>query len=95
MHFGYCVRSQKPAFQTLEVVRRYRLTDRIKPLQRCLDCNTASNRLKNGRSWTDEPLTRRYYQEFHHCPGCDKLYWKGSHYDRMRDFISWIKNQKE
>ena len=96
VHFGYCVRSQKPAFQTLEVVRRYRLNDRIKPLQRCLDCNTPLEPVEK-RAIVDrlEPLTRRYYQEFHHCPGCDKLYWKGSHYDRMRDFISWIKNQKE
>ena len=96
VHFGYCVRSQNPALQTLEVVRRYRLNDRIKPLHRCLDCNTTLEPVEK-RAIVDrlEPLTRRYYQEFHHCPGCDKLYWKGSHYDRMRDFISWIKNQKE
>ncbi len=25
----------------------------------------------------------RSYDSFTHCPGCDKLYWQGGHYDRI------------
>ena len=94
VHFGYCVRSQNPAVQTLEVVRRDALNDRIKPLQHCLEWYMPLEPVEKeaivGRL---EPLTRIYYQEFHRLPGCDNLYWKGSHYDQMRKFINWIKNQ--
>jgi hypothetical protein len=30
-----------------------------------------------------EPLTKRYFDEFHRCPACDQVYWKGSHHNRM------------
>jgi len=39
-----------------------------------------------------EPLTRRYFDEFHLCPACDRVYWKGSHYERMRLLIEQVKN---
>ena len=37
-----------------------------------------------------EPLTKQYYDEFHICTNCDQIYWKGSHYHRMNEFISDI-----
>jgi uncharacterized protein with PIN domain len=96
VHYGYCVRSQDPARQTLEIIHRYQLYGQIRPLQRCLDCNTPLEPV-DKREIIDrlELLTRRFYQEFHRCPNCDKIYWKGSHYDRMRKFIAWIEAQPE
>jgi hypothetical protein len=94
VQYGYCVRSQDPARQSLEIVQRYRLSDKIKPLQRCLDCNTPLEPVEKDRILERlEPLTRQFYHEFHICPNCHKIYWKGSHYDRMRQFISWIQSQ--
>jgi uncharacterized protein with PIN domain len=37
-----------------------------------------------------EPKTKRYYDEFHRCAACGQVYWKGSHYSRMRRFIARI-----
>ncbi len=34
-----------------------------------------------------EPKTRRYYQEFHHCTDCDRLYWQGSHYEKIENWL--------
>ncbi|MEN6408387.1 MAG: Mut7-C RNAse domain-containing protein, partial [Anaerolineaceae bacterium] len=34
-----------------------------------------------------EPLTRRYYDEFHRCPNCGQIYWKGSHYEHMLELL--------
>jgi len=34
-----------------------------------------------------EPKTRAYYNEFSICTACDQIYWKGSHYERIRQFI--------
>jgi len=33
------------------------------------------------------PKTEQYYEEFHVCPGCERIYWKGSHYRRMQRFM--------
>lgn len=30
-----------------------------------------------------EPKTRKYYNEFHRCRGCDQIYWKGSHFEKL------------
>ncbi len=96
VRFGYCVRSQDPAQQTLEVVQRYNLSESIRPLQRCLDCNTPLEPVdKQAIADQLEPLTRKYYDVFHRCPNCHKIYWKGSHYDRMRKFIDRIRAQAE
>ncbi|MBM3747860.1 MAG: twitching motility protein PilT, partial [Acidobacteria bacterium] len=27
------------------------------------------------------------YDEFRQCPGCDRLYWAGSHYQRMQRLV--------
>ena len=30
-----------------------------------------------------EPLTRKYFFEFKRCSGCGKVYWPGSHIERI------------
>jgi uncharacterized protein len=85
---GYCLRSLDPLEQLTEVVHRFELTKRIRPFHRCLRCNhplepvdkeTILDRL--------EPLTKKYFDEFHMCPDCRQIYWKGSHYERMARLI--------
>ena len=34
------------------------------------------------------PQIREDFEEFGHCTGCEKVYWAGSHYDRMRELIA-------
>jgi uncharacterized protein with PIN domain len=30
-----------------------------------------------------EPLTIKYYDEFYRCTDCGRIFWKGTHYERM------------
>ncbi|MBC5794944.1 hypothetical protein H5968_07220 [Sphaerospermopsis sp. LEGE 00249] len=30
------------------------------------------------------------YNEFHRCENCAQIYWKGSHYTRLQNFINEI-----
>lgn len=86
--FGYCVRADRPRNQLLEVVRRFDLTHQLTPFQRCLRCNELLQPVpKEEILHRLEPLTKLYYDDFHICPGCDQIYWKGSHYERMQKFI--------
>ncbi|UCG26412.1 MAG: hypothetical protein JSW55_03640 [Chloroflexota bacterium] len=37
-----------------------------------------------------EPKTKKYYHEFHMCQECRQIYWKGSHYRPLLDFVTMI-----
>jgi uncharacterized protein with PIN domain len=37
-----------------------------------------------------EPLTKLYFDEFQICPACKQIYWKGSHYEKMLEFIEKV-----
>lgn len=85
---GYLVREAQPQKQLIEVVNRFDLSRSIAPFRRCLHCNAplrpVAKELINDRLLPD---TRQRYHQFHLCPGCDRLYWKGSHYQRMTRLI--------
>ena len=85
---GYLVRAAQPREQLLEVLRRFNLSGSVAPFRRCLDCNTLLQAVpKDQISHRLPPETRKHYDEFHACPGCNRLYWKGSHYQRMAVLI--------
>jgi hypothetical protein len=85
---GCYIRAANPREQLAEVLQRFDLLGLIVPLQRCVHCNAllqpAQKELIADRL---QPETKRHYDEFSVCPACDRIYWKGSHYRRMRRFI--------
>jgi uncharacterized protein with PIN domain/sulfur carrier protein ThiS len=86
--YGYWVRSQFPQEQLREVVRRFNLAPLVGPFRRCLRCNGRLQPVsKEAVLHRLEPLTRRYYDEFHICPDCGGIYWKGTHYEHMLALI--------
>jgi hypothetical protein len=92
--YGYYVRATEPRQQVIEVLRRYDLFEEIEPFRRCVNCN---GRLvpvaKSEIADRLQPDTRRYYDEFRLCEACSRIYWKGSHYERMQQFIDWVRAQ--
>ena len=88
---GYCPRSLDPLEQLVEVIRRFELTARLQPFHRCLRCNHPLEPVgKDVILDRLEPLTKQYFDEFHLCPACGQIYWKGSHYERMQRLIEQI-----
>ncbi len=84
VHYGYWVRAKTPRQQIAEVLKRFNLEKAVTPFQRCLRCNGQLQPVSKEEVLDRlEPLTRRYYDEFHLCPACGQVYWKGSHYARM------------
>ena len=87
--YGYAVRSLMPEDQIVEVINRFRLTATVIPFHRCLRCNTRLESVsKEVILHRLEPKTKKYFNEFRICPNCDRIYWKGSHYDRMVKLIT-------
>lgn len=88
---GYWVRSKHPETQTIEIIHRFRMNGLISPFHRCLNCNSLLQPIKKEVILHRlEPLTKRYFDEFQLCPGCDRIYWKGSHYERMLKLVSRV-----
>jgi hypothetical protein len=85
---GYVVRESDPAEQLVEVVERFDLRGQFEPFKRCLRCNGLIEAVDKAAVVDRLPAnTRRYYDEFRQCPDCGRVYWKGSHYQRMRGFL--------
>lgn len=93
IRLGYCVRHDKPKDQIIEVMEIFKLNKLIVPLSRCLNCNhklVPTDKLSIIHRL--EPLTKLYYEEFHRCPQCDQIYWKGSHYKHMLDLVNQVES---
>jgi len=82
---GAFVRAQKAEAQLREVAGRYALVPLARPFTRCLECN-----LPLAAAEKHEVLERlpesvsRLHESFMRCPGCQRVYWRGSHYARMQ-----------
>jgi uncharacterized protein with PIN domain len=89
---GYWIRSDDPKMQVREVVERFDLRKKIETFTRCLECNSLIKPVSR-ESVEDRlpPKTRIYYNEFFICSGCSRIYWKGSHYERMNEFAESLK----
>lgn len=85
---GYFVREKQKHLQIREILVRFDLHMQVKPFSRCMSCNGL---LKNVARHSVENLIPEKvytsYDEFKQCPDCEKVYWKGSHYDKMRKEI--------
>jgi uncharacterized protein len=89
---GYCVRSDQPREQVVEILRRFDLTGAIQPFRRCLSCNGELERVEKAEVIDRlQPGTRQYFDEFYRCRDCGRVYWKGSHYQRMQAMIEALK----
>jgi uncharacterized protein with PIN domain len=93
---GYCVREMDPREQVREVVQRFDLYGAVSPFRRCMRCNGLLQPVaKEAIIERLEPKTQEYYDEFRTCQGCGRVYWKGSHYQRMQRLIERILTQDQ
>ncbi len=89
---GVFVRSNRPADQLVEVIRRLDLTDRLRPFSRCLPCGgLLTDVAEQDVADRLEPLTRKYYDTFRQCRECRRIYWEGSHQRRLDDLVTRIR----
>lgn len=90
---GRFMRETNPKRQVTELLRRYPLLDAIEPFRHCMKCNGLLE-------WVDKAdiahrlpsSTTEHYDDFRKCPNCQQIYWKGSHYDRMQEFMAEVLN---
>lgn len=89
---GYWVRSLKLIEQLGEIFSRFNLFNNAQPFSRCIICNGEIKPIaKNLVSDKLPSNTKQFYDDFFQCQLCNKIYWKGSHYQRMLKFFEQLK----
>jgi uncharacterized protein with PIN domain len=85
---GYWLRETDSRAQLAEILRRFDLRGLVRPFTRCISCNglledVAKETVLAGLP----PRVAGAFEEFRRCSGCGRVYWRGSHYRRMQQWI--------
>jgi uncharacterized protein with PIN domain len=92
VEFGRCVRAMAPVAQLREILNLFSSTQLPQAFTRCLACNTLLEPVRKEDILDRlEPLTLQYFDIFSICPRCDRIYWPGSHIDRMQQSLNQAK----
>ena len=88
---GYTLRTKDSEAQLTAVLHRFNLFDDIQDTPRCLRCNGLLQPVAKGEILARlEPKTKLYYNDFQICTACEQIYWQGSHYPKLREFVQSI-----
>ncbi len=80
----FFVESEMLPIQLRTVIKYFNLKDELNFFSRCLCCNEilmniAKEEIKNLIPF----YTYKNFNEFARCPKCQRIYWRGSHYEKM------------
>lgn len=88
----YVVHEEDPRQQLLKILRRFDLFSVFAPFTRCLECNTLLSAISKAEILESlPPRVQAHFEEFQRCSRCQRVYWKGSHYERMCRLIETLR----
>ncbi|MBZ0266392.1 Mut7-C ubiquitin/RNAse domain-containing protein [bacterium] len=92
LKWGRVVRNRDPLDQLDEIVERYCLREQSKPFTRCMLCNELLRTASETEIYEQAPKDiiaklSKNSESIKYCPQCEKIYWHGSHVDRMLEVI--------
>ncbi len=91
VRFGHWLRNRDSREQFKEVVNYYGLKKLFDPFSRCVSCNGSVGLIPKKRVEHRLPEgIRRDKKEIFECENCKQLYWKGTHYRRVKAFLDAI-----
>lgn len=86
---GQLVRAAHPGSQLEEVVARYGLRPAFRAFTRCLECNAPLRAASRQEAASVvPPRVGESHDTFTRCSGCGRVYWAGTHWARLREFVS-------
>ncbi len=83
------IESEEVADQLRQVYKEYPKLDPWKGLFcRCVECNELLQKVEKADVEAKlPPLVREQISSFHQCPSCQRIYWAGTHVQRMKSFL--------
>jgi uncharacterized protein len=90
------IESEKWDRQVVQLLRAFRLRDKLCPHTRCLECNVPLKSLSRAAARNlVAPFVLDHAQSFSLCPACGRVFWKGTHLDDMGAKIARILEDAE
>jgi len=92
---GYWLRHHEPRQQLQEILLALDLFRQLKPFTRCMVCNGRIHPAEKAviRGQIDPDIFQRF-GEFRQCEDCRKIYWRGSHYEKMLRLVNKLRETK-
>lgn len=91
VEFGRAVRSIHPDEQIIEIIDFFGIEGPFDAFTRCIHDNVPLEPVDKAEIIDRlEPLTKKYFHEFHICPRCGRIYWPGSHHERMLEWMEKV-----
>lgn len=85
---GCYVRALKPAQQLREIFERLDLARSARPFTLCLHCNAPLRAIDKALVLDRvPPAVHDRHQRFSTCANCQRVFWEGSHWQRMRELV--------
>jgi len=85
---GCYVRALRPPEQLREVFLRLDLARSARPFTLCLSCNAPLHPIAKSEVEARLPASvRTYHERFSTCDVCGRVFWEGSHWQRMRALV--------
>jgi uncharacterized protein with PIN domain len=85
---GCFVHALKPSLQFKEILGRLDLARSLRPFTLCLECNRPLRDIDKAQVIERlPPSVRERYERFTTCDACGRIYWEGSHWQRMRELV--------
>ncbi|MBE0480763.1 MAG: Mut7-C RNAse domain-containing protein [Dehalococcoidia bacterium] len=70
--------------QLRQVFSALQLSAAMRPFSRCAECNTSLlPKLKDEVGGLVPPYVYRTHEQYMQCPDCGRVYWRGTHWERM------------
>lgn len=89
---GQWLRSRDPERQVEEVVAALHLQRAIKPFTRCMACNGPLDAVARADvTGLVPPRAYRRFRAFKQCADCRRIYWRGTHFARLRRLVAKAK----
>ena len=88
---GHWLRNTQPKLQIAEVVAAFDLGNNVRVFSRCMMCNHTLETVDEDKVRGALPAgLRGRLGRIARCPGCARLYWPGSHYDRLVELVTQL-----
>ncbi len=81
--------SDEPELQMRQVIDSLNLDCQFKPFSICLECNQPlEEKSKERVEGLVPPYVFQTQNQYMQCPGCHRIYWRGTHWQRMREKLN-------
>jgi len=87
----FYLESMQTEEQLREIITTFKLKDSNSSFSRCIVCNEPLSPVdKDVIAHRIPPKVLKYFSHFEICKKCDRIYWHGDHYKRMKIFLEGV-----